>query len=288
MSMNRPVGYLVNYHDGLQGVRGTFYDYVVAENGVFIEAEGPLLAARVPVAPGQIRGLAPVKPAVVLRNGKVSKHFFDLALNTMLTTPDKERYVAVTWNNGYHITVPNQAPDTKQLDEGIDADHGSAARVAYLRPDSVLLDIHTHPKMSAAFSHTDNRDEAGMKLYGVIGHCGTYQEITADMDHETVMGWLQNNCPAVRLRVGVYGYFYPIAWKDVFDGDLGPEMFDLGEEEIRLASAFMEFSEGKEVIVEDELYSAVSGQYVSPENSRGWLRWDRWFRRRGPVPAIGR
>jgi len=260
MSMNRPVGYLVNHSDGLQGVRGTFYDYVVAENGVFIEAEGPLLAARVPVSPGQIRGLAPVKPAVVLRNGKVPKHFFELALNTMLTTPDKERYVAVTWNEGYHITVPNQAPDTKHLDEGIGADQGSAAGVAYLRPDSVMLDMHTHPKMAARFSHTDNRDEAGMKLDGVIGHCGTYHEVTDDMSHDEQMGWLQNNCPAVRLRVGVYGYFYPIAWKDVFDGDLGPEMFDMGEEEINLSSALELFSEGKEVRVEDELYSAVSGQ----------------------------
>jgi hypothetical protein len=26
--------------------------------------------------------------------------------------------------------------------------------------------------------------------------------------------------PVVKLRIGVYGYFYPIAWNDVFDGSL--------------------------------------------------------------------
>ncbi len=54
-----PVGYLIKRKDGLYGERGLYYDYILAENGVWIEAEGNLLAARVPVVHGQIRGSAP-------------------------------------------------------------------------------------------------------------------------------------------------------------------------------------------------------------------------------------
>jgi len=236
----KPVGYLRKYQDRLDGERGMFYDYVLASNGLFIEAEGKLIAARVPVALCEVRGLAPLEPKVVLRYGKVPKYLFDLALNTMLTTPDKERYVAVTYTDGYHIKVPKQAADKEQVGEGIDDGHGSGAGVAYLNPDSVLLEMHTHPKMRAIFSPTDNRDEAGLKLYGVVGHCGTYHEITDDMSHDEAMGWLQNNTPAIRLRVGVYGYFYEVPWKDVFDGDLGPEMVDIGAEEIGISRELLE------------------------------------------------
>ncbi len=218
----------MKYQNGLVGERGACYDYILASTGLFIETEGPLMAARVPVAPCEVRGLAPLEPKIVLRHGKVPKHIFDLALNTMLTYPDKERYAAVTWNNGYHIIVPNQAEEKEQVGAGIDTGHGSPAGVAYLNPDSVLLEMHTHPKMPARFSGTDNRDETGLKLYGVYGCCGYYREVTDALDHETAMDYLQSNSPGIRLRVGVYGYFHPVAWKDVFDGDLGSEIFDLG------------------------------------------------------------
>lgn len=243
----RPVGYLVKHQEGLEGERGIYYDYVLASNGLFIEAEGKLMAARVPVAPCEVRGLAPLEPKLVLRYGKIPSYLFDLALNTLLTTPDKERYVAVTFGDGYHIKVPEQAVEKEEVGTGIDGKHGSEIRVSYLNPDSVFLEMHTHPKMPAEFSGTDNRDETGMKLYGVIGHCGVYHEITPDMGHDEVMGWLQNNARAIHLRAGVYGYFYPVPFKDVFDGDLGPELVDLGAEDLELENSLKE-------CVKNELY----------------------------------
>ena len=60
-----PVGYLIKRPDGLEGERGVYYDYVLASNGIFIEAEGKLIAARVPVAECEVRGLAPLEPKVV-------------------------------------------------------------------------------------------------------------------------------------------------------------------------------------------------------------------------------
>jgi len=184
--MNRPAGYLVNAKDGLHGVRGSFFDYVLAENGVFIEAEGPFFAARVPVANADIRGLAPLEPALVLRHGLIPQHLFDLGLSSMLVDPSMERYVAVTWNDGYHIHVPEQ--------------EAGATSTKYLVSDNTVIDLHSHGGMSAWFSGTDNEDELGLKIFGVVGRLP--------------------GRPQLRLRVGIYGYHHPVSWDEVFAGNL--------------------------------------------------------------------
>ena len=65
-----------------------------------------------------------------------------------------------------------------------------------------MLEIHSHGPHPAVFSSTDNRDEQGLRLYGVVGRLGTER-------------------PEVALRVGAYGHFLPVAWETVFDGDSG-------------------------------------------------------------------
>lgn len=182
----RIVGYLTKRSDGLYGERGQYYDYIVAGNGVFVEAEGPLLAARVPVAFGDIRGLAPCETQVVLRHGLIPQSVFDLALSVMMVDVTRERYVGVSWNDGYHLYTPEQ--------------DGSGDGVNYDVGDNIVLDLHSHPNMRAWFSPTDNKDEQGLRLYGVVGKL--------------------DGRPEVRLRVGVYGYFYPISWGEVFEGSL--------------------------------------------------------------------
>src|SRR3990172_12059442 len=119
------VGYLVNYPDGISGEKGIYYNYILAANGLFIDTANPMLAARVPVAECDVRGLAPMKAKVALTYGSIPQHFFDLALDTSLAAPDRERYVAVTAAAGYDFYVPVQ-------DEG-------AASVVYQLGDSVVL-----------------------------------------------------------------------------------------------------------------------------------------------------
>jgi len=177
---------LVKQPDGLYGERGLYYDYILAENGVFVEAEGSLLVARVQVVHAEIRGLAPLEAKAVLRYGLIPQHLFDLALSVMLADVSKERYVAVTWNDGYHLYVPEQ--------------EGTGGGVEYAVGDSIVLDLHSHGEMKAWFSTTDNKDEQGFKLYGVIGQLGKN--------------------PHVLLRVGIYGYFHLIPWGEVFEGSL--------------------------------------------------------------------
>lgn len=247
----KPVGYLVKHPEGLEGERGMYYDYVLASNGLFIEAEGKLMAARVPVAFGEVRGLVPLEPKVVLRYGRIPQRFFDLAMSTFLADKSKERYVAVTWNEEYHIIVPEQAENKEELEQGVDKGHGCGAGVSYLNPDSVMLDLHSHGKMPAFFSLQDNQDEKGMKLYGVVGKL--------------------DETPIVKLRVGVYGYFHPVSWGDSFDGYL---------------NGVQEYEEQEEVIGEDEL-QGIAGEPEGWLESCGRRLWGhRWFCRRGTVPII--
>ena len=153
--MDKPVGYMVNHPDGLSGERGLYYDYIVASNGIFIDAESPLMAARIPVAECEIRGLAPIKTKVSLTYGSIPQRFFDLALSRFLADVSSEHYVAIVGDAGYHFYVPVQDK--------------SAGGVVYEAGTSVVLEMHSHGQMGAFFSGTDNTDETGLKLYGVIG-----------------------------------------------------------------------------------------------------------------------
>lgn len=180
------VGYLTNYPSGLSGDNGLYYDYILAANGLFIEAANAVMSARIPVAVGEVRGLAPTKPGIALKYGSIPQRFFDLALDTFMANPNKEYYVAVTADAGYHFYVPVQDQDVNS--------------VVYELGDSVVLDIHSHGLLKAEFSTHDNDDEKGLKISAVMGELGT--------------------TPVVKLRVGVYGYYYRLSWHEVFDGSL--------------------------------------------------------------------
>ena len=231
----KPVGYLFNYQGGLEGERGVFYDYIIASNGIFIEAASPLIAARVPVAECEIRGLAPIKTRVSLTYGSIPQRFFDLALNIFLADPDREHYVAVTGSYGYHFYIPVQ--------------DRNGSHVVYEVGEAIVLEIHSHGHMRACFSMPDDQDEQGLKLYAVVGKL--------------------NATPVVKLRLGVYGYYMPLTWKEVFDGAL---------------VGAIEFEE-EEVIGEDELRGDDGRQSGLPENRRGGVWWHRWLRGRGFMPT---
>ncbi len=263
----KPVGYLVKYPDRLEGERGQLYDFVMAANGLFIEAEGPLLAARVPVAECEIRGLAPLEMKVVLRYGKIPQPCFDLALNWMLTDKYKERYAAIVWDGQYHLKIPRQAAAEEAVAGGEDEGHGAEMGVAYENPDRVILDLHSHAKLKAFFSPHDNRDETGFKLYGVLGK----------MDVQ----------PQVLLRAGVYGYHAEIPWSDVFEGHLDG-VDDACLEDLVLDEPEESLLEREEVTGEDELHSVFGRPSGSPENSSRRMWWHRWFRSGRALPVDGR
>ena len=181
-----PVGYLVNHPAGLSGVHGIGYDYVLGSGGVYVQSESAHLTARVPVAPCEVRGLAPVAEKVALSHGPIPARLFELGLRWFQDDPDTERLFAVRWDGrAYRLVVPPQV--------------GTATSLAYRPPAGVVAEFHSHGSSRAFFSATDDRDEQGLRIYGVVGR-------------------LDAPLPELSLRVGVYGHFAPVDWPQVFDG----------------------------------------------------------------------
>jgi PRTRC genetic system protein A len=192
MSGFSPVGHLVNTPSGLQGEPGLGYNYILASDGLYLRAESALLKATIQIAGCQVRGLAALSPHVELVHGKLPRHIWDLALSLMLLDPGRELYVAIVWTgDAYSLRVPEQTV--------------TGAAVRYEPVKDTVVELHSHGGMSAFFSSTDDADEVGFRVYAVVGK----------LPEEKV---------EVSFRVGVYGYFGPLMWEDVFQGvlDGGP------------------------------------------------------------------
>ena len=105
-----PVGYLVNHPAGLAGVQGIGYDYVLGSGGVYVQSQSADLVARVVVAPGELRGLAPVAEKVALPHGLIPARLFEKGMRWFQDDPDTERLFAVRWDGrAYRLVVPAQA-----------------------------------------------------------------------------------------------------------------------------------------------------------------------------------
>ena len=191
------MGYLVNHPAGLSGAHGIGYDYVLGSGGLYVQSESAHLTARAIVASCEVRGLAPVAEKVQLTHGPIPAVLFELGLRWFQDTPDTERFFAVRWDgDAYRLVVPPQA--------------GTATRLAYVPPSGVVAEFHSHGGSRSFFSATDDRDEQGFRIYGVVGRLDALQ-------------------PELSLRVGVYGHFAPLDWPQVFDGP-NPGLRLMGQE----------------------------------------------------------
>ena len=177
------VGYLLNTERGQEGEPGLFYDYILAGNGLFVRAKSPLLQATVHIAYAPVRGLLPLEERVELPMGSIPHYIYNLALSVFCSNRYQEHYVAVTWEGQYRLRVPSQEP--------------TECGVRYERLPSTVLDIHSHGAMRPFFSGTDDQDEQGLRLYMVVGRLDTL-------------------VPEIEMRVGVYGYFAPVQFEEVF------------------------------------------------------------------------
>ncbi|MCC6175644.1 MAG: hypothetical protein IT305_10105 [Chloroflexi bacterium] len=186
------VEYLIA-RDGVPPREGLAFDYLLAGDGIYLVAENDDLAVRVPIAGCNVRGLPPVYPACTLEHGRLPQWIWDAIVWAAHVgyMSAREVLVAVTFdpNVGYCLTVPPQIAGPE--------------RVVYRPPTSAVLEVHSHGPHPAVFSSTDDRDEQGLRLYGVIG-C------------------LNRSRPEVALRVGAYGHYLRVPWESIFDGDIGP------------------------------------------------------------------
>ncbi len=185
------VDYLIA-REGLPARQGQAYDYVLAGDGLYLVAENRYLEARVPIFNAQVRGLPPIYPCCVLRPGRLPGELWEAIVATahLWSLYDREVLLAVTFDgpSGYRLLLPEQVVGPESI--------------LYRPPSHVVLQIHSHRHYPARFSPTDDADEQGLCLYGVLGRL--------DCDR-----------PEVALRVGAYGHFLPVPWDSVFDGDRG-------------------------------------------------------------------
>ena len=180
------MGYLVNHPGGLAGSQGIGFDYVLGSGGLYVQSESAHLTARVLVAPAQVRGLAPVSEKLELAHGPIPAHVFELGLGWMLAAPGTERFFAILWDgNAYRLVVPPQ--------------QGTGSSLSYRPPSGVIAEFHSHASHRAFFSATDDRDEQGFRVYGVVGRLDTLT-------------------PELTIRLGIYGHFAPLRWQQVFYG----------------------------------------------------------------------
>ena len=181
-----PVGYLHNTRQGLVGERGIGYDYLLAANGLFLQAESPQLKATVLVAEASVRGLAPLEEGIELPLGKIPMKWWESALRIFQHALPQERLLTIGnfgQRPGLYLT---QAPEQKT----------TRSSVRYRPLDGQLFEVHSHGFLRAFFSSTDDADEQGFRIYGCVGLFEGRQE------------W--------KLRVGIYGYFAPLELDQVF------------------------------------------------------------------------
>ena len=196
----RPVGYIIYTPTtpvtGPLEERGMAYTYVLAGNGLFLEAENALLRARILIAPAQVRGLPALVPYLELRHGLIPGYLMDLVVSACGATPDREVYAAIAWDGqDYRVVVPPQ--------------EGSGGHVDYEVVPNTVVGIHSHGSMGAFFSGTDTRDDQGFIVSVVLGELG-------------------HLVPQARARLCLYGYFAPVKLNEVFSGpvSLMEEMVD--------------------------------------------------------------
>ena len=186
-------GHLVNKRDQLQGTPGQAYDYILAANGLFIRAQNTKLTATAKLAPVTVRGLAPMSETIQLAHGPVPVELAHTALTYFRHTPNIEAYLAITWDgHRYDIVTPPQK--------------GTSSSLSYIPAANTVVEFHSHGINNAFFSSTDDADEQGFHIYGVIAHPS-------------------NPAPQAALRLGIYGYHFPLQWEKVFTPPAPPWRF---------------------------------------------------------------
>ncbi|MCI0396395.1 MAG: Mov34/MPN/PAD-1 family protein [Chloroflexi bacterium] len=171
------------------------YQYILAAGGVFVRAETRFWAATLPIARCEIRGLQPLQPQFRLKVPRLSQQL----LVQVLADARRDR----GGDGCLHEALYRFQHIGERVRVVKPAQQATATRVRSPGGDdpTTILELHSHGWMEAFFSRTDNLDEQGAHIYGVIGRV--------------------DGAPEIRLRLGLYGYWQPLPVTLLFDGDGG-------------------------------------------------------------------
>lgn len=199
---------LVNYRIAYAGVplppiEAGLFEYVLAANGVYVRGERPELAALLPIASCEIRGLAELEPKTELRVPGVPQEQVRWMLEQARRAQDDTGrpteiifHLSVDDAGIWNVETPEQLQGPARAKPLDDSGSSSYARA--------FVEVHSHVNMSSQFSHTDDGDEIGFRVYAILGRIF--------------------DTPEMRVRVGLYGYRWEIPAREIFD--LPPEVSD--------------------------------------------------------------
>ena len=189
-AVTAPVGYLVARKTGLEGQQGIGYDYILAGNGLHVQAGSDTLIARFCQLATIVKGLPPVDRKIKLPNGRIPSAIFEEGLRWMIDDQDTERMFYIRWTGSrYQVRIPTQ--------------QGGAMGMSYQTSEQsgIVAEFHSHCRMEAFFSATDDADEQGFRIYGVAGRLDLRE-------------------PELMLRAGIYGNFGKVDWNEIFEGTI--------------------------------------------------------------------
>lgn len=185
--MNNLVTYHLHRAPALPPSDAHFYQYVIAQNGVFVRAENDFVSACIPVtrlkeAAAPIRGLQPASSWVRLKVSQIPLTLLETVIaNAQVSTENgslDETLSYVVWSNGrYRLIKPadQQATPNSVISEMVEP------------AETVVMDLHSHGAAPPYFSPIDDRDETRLRFYGIIGNLRA--------------------TPQWRFRLGIYGHW---------------------------------------------------------------------------------
>jgi PRTRC genetic system protein A len=181
------------------------YQFILADAGVYLRAENRFFDVLLPIARCSIRGLAPLQPHFRLKVPRLPGRLTAAVLADARRARRRDGQLKEAL---YHFKH-----DGARVRVLKPAQRATAAGVVGVEsnPVDVILDLHSHGNLNAFWSGTDDGDEQGFRVYGVIGRLDTK--------------------PEVRLRLGVYGYWFPLSVSLLFD-EPGP-FVDITRQEVR-------------------------------------------------------
>ena len=142
-----------------------------------------------------VRGLLPVTPVFRLLMGRLPESLLAAAYQSALTAREKNGvfrealYSFHVQEKQVRLMRPRQvATPTRVTSAGLD-------------DPTILLELHSHGNVPAFWSFTDDGDEQGIRLYGVMGRL--------------------DSVPEIKFRVGVCGHWKPLFVHQLFTGTAG-------------------------------------------------------------------
>ena len=192
---------IYHLHIPLPPLTAVFYEYITCANGIFVRAENDILRACLPVVLHRRGGkaISGLQEMVTHIEWKLPKVPITL-LHQMSTHAKQHRdehggLIEQLYHIRWHLTEQKYALHIPAQHTGraFATSEATETPTGYL----TIADFHSHGDMDAYFSPTDDRDEKRFRCYGVLG-C------------------LNSANPAIVLRLGIYGHWIRVGYKDFF------------------------------------------------------------------------